>query len=109
VKFLIDNQLPIALAAFLRKKGFDCEHVVDIGLAEANDSEVCGYATEQVRVIISKDEDFFYLVNRPGASFQFVWVRLGNCRTAELLETFERAWPQIDKALVAGEKVVELR
>jgi predicted nuclease of predicted toxin-antitoxin system len=109
VKFLIDNQLPPALAVFLRQKGFDCQHVLDVGLADAADSELCDYATDESRVIISKDEDFLYLVNRPKAKFQFIWVRLGNCRTNELLKAFEQALSQLEIAANAGERVVELR
>ncbi len=45
MKFLVDNQLPGALAVYLRKKGTDSEHVLDAGLGEATDAELCRYAT----------------------------------------------------------------
>jgi len=109
VKFIIDNQLPAALAVYLRKKGFDCEHVVEAGLAEASDAELCKHAIANELIIISKDEDFLYLANRPKATFQLVWVRLGNCRTAALLEVFEQVWPRLEDSLKAGERVVEIR
>ncbi len=32
MKLLVDNQLPPALARFLTANGFDCRHVLDIGL-----------------------------------------------------------------------------
>jgi predicted nuclease of predicted toxin-antitoxin system len=51
VKFLVDNQLPPALAQYLRKRGFDCEHVLDVGLAEALDIEICRYGEAQERKI----------------------------------------------------------
>jgi predicted nuclease of predicted toxin-antitoxin system len=54
-------------------------------------------------------EDFLYLATGPKAEFWFLWVRLGNCRTAALLEAFERAWPQLETSLGAGERVVEIR
>ncbi len=38
-----------------------------------------------------------------------MWVRLGNCRTSALIEAFDRLWPRIEKALVSGERVVEIR
>ena len=57
MKFLVDNQLPAALAEHLRTRGVDCQHVLHIGLAEATDVQICRYAMEQERVIISKDED----------------------------------------------------
>ncbi len=86
MKFLVDNQLPMALAQYLRTRGFDCQHVLEIGLAEASDADICRYATGDERVIISKDQDFLYLANRPETKIKLIWVRLGNCRTSALLE-----------------------
>jgi predicted nuclease of predicted toxin-antitoxin system len=87
----------------------DCEHVLDAGLAEATDAELCNYATANERIIISKDEDCLYLANRPKATFQLVWVRLGNCRTVALLEAFEQVWPTLEASLKAGERIIEMR
>lgn len=109
MKLLLDNQLPTGLAVFLSKKGMDCEHVLDVGLAEATDAKLCQYAFDNQRIIVSKDEDFLYLANRPRVKLQFVWVRLGNCRTAALLEAFESVWPRVESALRAGEQVIEIR
>jgi len=59
VNFLIDNQLPAALAQYLQKLGHNCQHVLNIGLAKASDAEICQYAQAQDRIIVSKDQDFF--------------------------------------------------
>jgi predicted nuclease of predicted toxin-antitoxin system len=109
VKFLIDNQLPASLAQYLQKQGFDCRHVLEVGLGEASDAEICQYAEAQERVIVSKDEDFFYVASQPGTKVRLLWVRLGNCRTSVLLEAFERLWPMIESSLKAGDRVVEIR
>ena len=109
MKFLVDNQLPAALAIFLRKRGFDCQHVLEAGLGEALDAEICRYARIQERIIVSKDEDFFYAAKRPDTDVKLVWVRLGNCRTSELLEAFARSWPRIESCLKAGDRIVEVR
>lgn len=109
MKFLVDNQLPTSLAKFLLKHGHDCQHVLEVGLATASDVEICRHADSEERIIISKDEDFLYLASRPGAITRFLWVRLGNCRTAILLAAFERFWPMIEAALNAGDRIIELR
>ena len=88
MRFLVDNQLPVALAVYLREKGLDSEHVLEVGLAEASDAELCKYATDNGWTIISKDVDFLYLAIRPKVTFQLVWVRLGNCRTVEADRSF---------------------
>lgn len=109
MKFVVDNQLPAALAEYLRKRGFDCLHVLDVGLAEALDSDVCRFAEMGDRIIISKDEDFFYAAKRPGFKIRLIWVRLGNCRTSTLLAAFEKSWPEIESCLDAGDRIVEIR
>jgi predicted nuclease of predicted toxin-antitoxin system len=109
VKFLIDNQLPAALALYLKKRGFDCQHVLDAGLDQASDAEICRYASTQERIIISKDEDFFYLASQPRGQIRLLWVRLGNCRKQALLAAVERLWPRIEACLKAGDRIVELR
>lgn len=108
MKFLVDNQLPIALARFLAARGCDCQHVADIGLDDALGAEIWRYANEHGRIVISKDEDFFYRANRGDTKARFLWVRLGNCRTSALLAAFERLWPRIEESLAAGEGVIEL-
>ncbi|MGA2986172.1 MAG: DUF5615 family PIN-like protein [Terriglobia bacterium] len=37
MRFLVDNQLPLALARFLAARGCDCEHVMDVGLGSASE------------------------------------------------------------------------
>ena len=109
MNFLVDNQLPLALAHHLQTRGLDCQHVLEIGLAEASDVEISRYAEAQARVIISKDEDFLHLASRPDAKFRIVWVRLGNCRTSTLISAFEKSLPTLQACLDAGDRIVELR
>ena len=40
MKFLIDNQLPVALRNFPLDKGYDAAHVLDVGMAAASNLEV---------------------------------------------------------------------
>ena len=109
MKFLIDNQLPPALAQYLRKRGCDCEHVLDVGMAESSDMEICRYAETHDCILISKDEDFLYLAATSQTKITLLWVRLGNCRTAALLAAFDRLWPLIESSLGAGDRIIEIR
>lgn len=109
MKFLIDNQLPPALAQYLRKRGFDCKHVLDVGLVEALDVEICRHAEAEERIIVSKDEDFLYLARHPKRKIRVLWVRLGNCRTKALLAAFDGVWSSIESSLEAGDRVIEIR
>jgi predicted nuclease of predicted toxin-antitoxin system len=109
VKFIVDNQVPVALCHFINAKGADCRHVLEAGLARTQDHLIWQQAIATDRVIVSKDEDFFFLASLPGSEGRLVWVRLGNCRKSILLREFERRWPQVIASLEAGERVVEIR
>jgi len=108
VKFLIDNQLPVALARFLTSQGHDVEHVLDLRMDEDDDSAIWSYAVVQGRTLVTKDEDFFHVATHGGTG-SVIWVRLGNCRNQALIAAFERALPQVLAALQQGSRVVELR
>ena len=109
MRFLIHNQLPVALARYLSSSGSDSLHLLDVGLSQASDSEICCYASERQFVLVSKDEDFFYRAAQPGANVQLVWIRLGNCRTAGLLAAIEQTWSRLCDRLQAGERILEIR
>ena len=58
MRFLVDAQLPPALARFLASLGEEAIHVLDAGLLEADDGEIWSFALENDWVIITKDDDF---------------------------------------------------
>lgn len=109
MKFLVDHHLPPALAKFLREQGHDAIHVRDIGLAQADDPVIWKHAISDGRVVISKDEDFYYLAIAGGSTGQLVWIRIGNCRRQALIEMFHSNLSHVVSALQAGSRVVEIR
>ena len=88
MNLLVDGQLPVALASHLRRLGHTCEHVIDVGLGTADDLTVWRHADGQKQILISKDEDFVFLANRPTDTGRLIWVRLGDCRNAVLFDAF---------------------
>lgn len=109
MKFLVDNQLPAALARWLVGRGHDALHVLDRDWAQSTDRQIWQEALAEERIVISKDEDFFILATRPGDQGRLLWIRLGNCRTDALLIALESAWPDIEAAFQSGQTLVELR
>ncbi len=75
MKFLVDNQLPLALSHSLASQGYDSLHVMQANLSGSSDIEIWRYACETGRVIVSKDEDFLFLCGRKCAGTGFIWVR----------------------------------
>jgi predicted nuclease of predicted toxin-antitoxin system len=53
--FLVDNQLPAALARFLASRGVECRHVLDLDLGGASDAAIWEYANRNDCVLISKE------------------------------------------------------
>jgi predicted nuclease of predicted toxin-antitoxin system len=107
-RFLIDNQLPAALAHWLRARGHQAEHVLELNLGQSPDSLIWLRAAALGAVIVTKDEDFAQLTILRQDSVSVVWLRVGNCRTAVLLTSFERLWPEIVRQLEAGARLIEV-
>ena len=109
MRFLIDAQLPPALARFLTDAGHQAEHLEDVGLHHAKDNEVWTYALEHQAIIISKDEDFVDRFRRRGIGPVIVWLRIGNASKQVLLSWFASVLPAIIVRIEAGDKLIEVR
>lgn len=108
MRFLVDAQLPPALARWLVAKGHDAEHVHDIGLAGASDRAIWDEAARRGAVIVSKDDDFASLRILRAEGSAVVWVRLGNTTRRTLLGWFEILLPEIERQLQTGETLIEI-
>ncbi|GAB3602666.1 DUF5615 family PIN-like protein [Microbacterium aureliae] len=109
MRFLVDAQLPPALARMLAARGHIAEHVIDIGPADASDRELWRYALEHDAVLITKDEDFPSMVALGAAAPVIVWVRVGNTRRRALVEWFEPLIDRVVELVEAGNRLIELR
>lgn len=61
-------------------------HVSMVGLDAALDTEVWEYARANSHVIVTKDADFSELGLLRGFPPKVVWIRRGNCSTADIEE-----------------------
>ncbi len=108
IRFLVDNQLPVALARWLRDKGHEAEHVLELGLAQSPDPLIWRRAAETGAVIVSKDEDFAKLTILRPEAVRVLWLRIGNCRSKALLAALEGVWPEIMRELSGGARLIEV-
>ena len=107
MRFVVDAQLPPALARRLEALGHTAEHVADRAMASASDDAIRDYAARVGAVIVTKDEDFAIrrlLAEGPAV----VWLRLGNSRRAALLARVEAELSAIVAALERGETLIEI-
>lgn len=77
----LSPQLPRLLTAVYR----GAVHVRDVGLARADDSAVWDYARLHGFSVVTKDDDFRQRSFLYGAPPKVIWVRLGNCQTADVV------------------------
>jgi predicted nuclease of predicted toxin-antitoxin system len=109
VRFLVDTQLPKALAVWLGERGHTAEHVLDVGLGQAKDTPVWRYAELNRAVIVTKDEDFAEWVRRGRPGPAVVWLRIGNSSKRALLAWIEPLLPAVIRHLEQGNRLVEVR
>jgi predicted nuclease of predicted toxin-antitoxin system len=108
VRFLVDAQLPPALARQIASTGHDAEHVGDCGFLQASDVEIWEHAHANGAVFITKDEDFVTMRALNASGPAIVWVRVGNTTRHALLSRFATMFSSILSALERGETVVEI-
>ena len=86
IKFIVDAQLPYRLALLLREKGFDAIHTDDLPNKErTKDAEIRSVANEEKRIVITKDNDFFYSYIISNAPPRLLLISTGNIINKELL------------------------
>jgi predicted nuclease of predicted toxin-antitoxin system len=103
MRFIVDAQLPPALARLLSAQGHQAEHVVDINL-----STIWHYALKHQAVIVT-DEDFQHRFSQSRTAPVIVWLRVGNTSRKALLLWFEPLLPQILDHLEQGDRFIEVR
>jgi len=97
MKLLFDHNLSFKLVGRLADLFPSSEHVRNVNLHvrnvnlhEADDRTIWEYARANGLAIVSKDEDFHQLSFLYGAPPKVVWVRLGNCTTADIEQALRR-------------------
>jgi predicted nuclease of predicted toxin-antitoxin system len=108
VKFLVDANLPPALAQWLASEGHEAQHVSELDMAEMPDRVIWRYARDSNACIVTKDEDFVLLQALDRAGPIVVWIRIGNAVRSELMKRLPALWPDVITAIERGEKIVEV-
>ncbi|MEO6909106.1 MAG: DUF5615 family PIN-like protein [Abditibacteriaceae bacterium] len=97
MKFLFDQNLSYRLVQSLTDAYPDCQHVRNVGLKEAPDTEVWDFARANGYVVVSKDADFHQrslLLEFPP---KVIWIRLGNCSTKTIEQVLRRHLKDVEQ------------
>lgn len=99
MKLLFDENLSHKLADRLADLFPDSTHVRNVGLKSSDDPAVWGFAVHNEFVIVSKDADMHDRSLVFGFPPKIIWIRLGNCSTAEVEDMIRREIDVITKFL----------
>jgi predicted nuclease of predicted toxin-antitoxin system len=105
----VDAHLSPAIATWISTT-LEIEAVAlrDLGLRDAEDTEIFQVAKAQRAILMTKDSDFVDLVERFGSPPQIIWLTCGNTSNARLREILSETLPRALELLAAGETLVEI-
>ena len=109
MKFVIDAQLPPALAYWLREAGHEAAHVEEAGLRDAEDDAIWMWALKTGAVLVTKDEDFASRATRATNAPVIVWLRVGNTTNRVLRAWIDLRLEGIVQLVAQGHRLIEVR
>lgn len=108
LRFIVDAHLPMALAFWLRERGYDVIHTRELPEQNATEDNVLlRLSMQEKRVVISKDRDFVEQILLTGRPHQLRALTMGNIVNRDLITLVARNWPRLEE-LLAKHRFVEL-
>jgi predicted nuclease of predicted toxin-antitoxin system len=105
----VDAHLSPGIANWISKTlGIEAIALRDLGLRDAEDTEIFDAARAQKAIMMTKDSDFVDLVERLGPPPQIIWLTCGNTSNARLRNILSEILPRALELLESGEVLVEI-
>ena len=99
MKLLLDENLSPRLVTSIGDLYPGSTHVEDCGLLAAPDEQVWRFALENSLTIVTKDSDFSERSVLDGCPPKVIWLRMGNCKTAQACLALRKSFAEIDAFL----------
>ncbi|MGA9865069.1 MAG: DUF5615 family PIN-like protein [Acetobacteraceae bacterium] len=107
MRLLLDMNVPVSIAGWLRDQGHDAVHIRQRDGARMADHDVFAVAAREARVLVTFDLDFGEIVGSvEQQSCGVLLLRLRRIRSPHLQERLKVALTQADAALTAGAIVI---
>ena len=84
MKLLFDQNLSPRLVDHLTDLYPGSDHVYRVGLDRASDTVLWDYARQNGFTLVTQDADFSERSHALGHPPKVIWIRLGNCSTAQI-------------------------
>jgi len=106
-RFIVDEDLPIALAEMLKQKGHWAEHVSQAKLRGADDLTVFKYAQLRKATLVTADKGFSDIRRFPiGSHYGIIVLRLKRRKRDEILQRFCQVLSQVARCFLQGRLIV---
>ena len=86
MKLLLDENLSDRILSRVIDLFPDSTHVKNEALTQADDSLIADWANQRGFTIVSKDAGFYQTSIALGKPPKFIWLRVGNCSTAMIVD-----------------------
>jgi predicted nuclease of predicted toxin-antitoxin system len=98
LRFHLDEHVPSAVAAGLRRLGIDVTTTSDAGLLGADDPAHIAFALAQGRVLFSQDDDFLALASQGVEHAGIAYCPQQACSIGEIIRALELLWEVYEPA-----------
>lgn len=86
MKLLLDQNLSRKIVGQITELYPESCHIASVMTETASDREIWLYAQEHGFTLVTKDDDFEQRSVLLGHPPKVIWIRLGNCRTEEVVD-----------------------
>lgn len=109
MKIWIDAQLSPAIAVWIKQNfAVNAVAVRDLGLRDAEDYEIFLAAKKANAIVMTKDSDFLFLLDRFGVPPQIIWLTCGDTSNTRLKDILNLTSENTVQLLENGEEIVEI-
>lgn len=109
MKLWLDAQLSPSVAVWIEATfGVECRAIRDLGLRDAEDSQIFFAARDAGAVVMTKDTDFIDLQEKLGPPPSVLLLRCGNTSNVRLREVLASVLPKALSLIETGEILVEI-
>jgi predicted nuclease of predicted toxin-antitoxin system len=105
--FLADENVPHALAEFLRQKGFDVKEARELGTPSISDRGIIELARREERILVTFDRHFANLLIYPlDNHYGIIRIRIHPPLLSDIIQSLEHFLLKFDLATIKGTLIV---